>query len=83
MRIRLRTSGIFSERLPTGSKDDTIMIDLPEGSVPKDAIERLGLPADQSCLVVLNGSSVPKAERATRQLSENDELAIMPPLKGG
>ena len=39
--------------------------------------------AEGSYLVILNGSSVPKAERASLRLADNDNLAIMPPLKGG
>ena len=34
-------------------------------------------------LIVLNGESVPKSERASRRLADGDLLAIMPPLRGG
>ncbi len=43
----------------------------------------LGMPEDRTYLVVLNGENLPKAQRPNTQLSEDDELAIMPPLKGG
>ncbi len=56
---------------------------MAEGATPVDVIRALGMPAEASYLVVLNGTSVPKAERASRPLAENDKLAIMPPLKGG
>jgi sulfur carrier protein ThiS len=44
---------------------------------------QLGLPLEDSYLVILNGENLPKSERAERSLTEDDFLAIMPPLKGG
>ena len=41
------------------------------------------MPTDENYLVSLNGEVVVISERATRALSEDDRLAIMPPLKGG
>ena len=43
----------------------------------------LGMPPDGGYLVIHNGASVPKDARAACTLAEGDELAIMPPLKGG
>ena len=83
MRVTLSAGGIFSELLPAGSDDDTTVMELPAGATALDAMRKLGLPEGESCLVVLNGIALPKAERATRALAEDDELAIMPPLKGG
>jgi sulfur carrier protein ThiS len=46
-------------------------------------IARLGLPPEGSYLVIHNGTAVPKDARAACALADGDELAIMPPLKGG
>ena len=46
----------------------------------------LPIEADQLALlylVVLNGENLPKAERASRRLAKDDQLSVMPPLKGG
>ena len=53
------------------------------GATPADVIRQLGMPEGTSYLVVLNGANVTKAERASRVLAADDNLAIMPPLKGG
>jgi sulfur carrier protein ThiS len=82
MKITVKTAGNLGKYLPAGSSGNLAELQVAEGATPADVMSRLGL-AEGSYLVVLNGSSVPKAERATRQLAENDKLAIMPPLKGG
>jgi sulfur carrier protein ThiS len=48
-----------------------------------DVMRQLGMPSDENYLVSLNGEVIVISERSTRKLSENDHLAIMPPLKGG
>ena len=83
MRITVRTAGNLGRYLPSGGARNMAALDVAEGATPADVIAKLGMPGDGSYLVVLNGKGVAKAERATRRLAENDDLAIMPPLRGG
>lgn len=83
MRIRLKTAGLLSRHLPAGSAGNSAEIDVGEGATPLDVLAQLGMPSEASYLITLNGVSLPKAERATRTLAENDTLVIMPPLRGG
>ncbi len=83
MKIRLRTAGILHKYLPPGAVGNAVELDLEDGATPIDVMRKLGMPAGASYLVTLNGVSVPRAEREKRALSENDDLAIMPPLRGG
>jgi len=83
MRISFKTAGILVKYLPPGSKDRTAVLEVEPGATPLDVAAQLGMPSDGSYLVIHNGSSVPKAGRATLALSEGDSLSIMPPLKGG
>ncbi len=83
MKIRVRTAGLLGKYLPPGSAGNAAEIDVDDGATPADVIDRLGMPPDASYLVTLNGESLPRAERAVRALAANDDLAIMPPLKGG
>ena len=82
MKIRVKTAGNLGKYLPAGSSGNLAEIDVAEGATPADVMTKLGLP-EGSYLVILNGDSVPKAERGSRALAENDNLSIMPPLKGG
>ncbi len=83
MKLAVRTGGLLGKYLPEGSARNSAEIDLPDGLTAADVIARLGMPPDGSYLVIHNGSAVPKAERAACNLADGDELAIMPPLKGG
>ena len=82
MRILVRTAGLLGKYLPPGPVRNRAEIDVPRGSTISDLMTRLGLP-EASYLVTLNGMAVPAAERGTRELSQDDNLALMPPLKGG
>lgn len=83
MRIAFKTAGILVKYLPAGSKDRRAALEVPPGATPFDVIKQLGMPEDGSYLVIHNGASVPKAERASLSLADGDSLSIMPPLKGG
>ncbi len=83
MRITVKTAGLLGRYLPAGSRANLAELDIAEGATPIDVMRTLGMPEDRTYLVVLNGENLPKAQRPSTQLSEDDELAIMPPLKGG
>lgn len=83
MRITVRTSGLLRKYLPPGSNGNLAQLDVAEGATPSHVMQRLGFPEERRYLVVVNGTAVPKAERESRPLAENDELAILPPIKGG
>jgi sulfur carrier protein ThiS len=83
VKITVKATGRLVRFLPAEATGMTAPLEVATGASPSDVIRQLGMPEDGSYLVVLNGASVPSAERASRQLAENDNLAIMPPLKGG
>jgi sulfur carrier protein ThiS len=83
VRITFKTAGILAQYLPTGTKGLSAPLDVADGATPIDVMGQLGLPMGERYLVALNGALVPTAERPNRHLAEGDELAIMPPLKGG
>ena len=46
-------------------------------------VERFALPLKLVHLVLIDGTFVPPAERASRVLSDGETLAIWPPVAGG
>lgn len=83
MRIHIKTAGLLGEYLPPGSARNRAQLDVEDGATPADVIASLGMPPDGRYLVALNGELVTERLRSATKLSEDDELSIMPPLKGG
>jgi sulfur carrier protein ThiS len=83
MRITVRTAGVLGQYLPAGGEANRASLEVAPGATAHDVMADLGFPPERSYLVILNGTAIPKAERESRALAEDDELAILPPLKGG
>ncbi len=83
MKVAIRTGGLLGKYRPAGSARNSAELELPEGMTAASLIERLGMPPEGSYLVIHNSAAVTKAARAACTLADGDELAIMPPLKGG
>lgn len=82
MKIQVKTTGILDEYLPPNS-DSPAELNVTDGVTPMDIVRRLGMPANDTYLIAVNGDVLPQSEHTVFTLSENDTLAIMPPLKGG
>ena len=83
MRIEVRATGILADYLPAAKVADSVALEVSADATPLDVARRLGMPADESYLVVVNEVVVPRAEHRTRRLRDGDRLALMPPLSGG
>ncbi len=83
MKITVKTAGLLGKHLPPGSARNLAVVEVAEGASPLTVIEQLGFPPDANYLVTVNGTIVPPSERPRLQLSDNDQLSVMPPLKGG
>lgn len=83
MKITVKTAGLLGKYLPAGSARNRAELQVADTATPMDVMRQLGMPSDGNYLVALNGTVVPRGDRSTRTLSENDQLSVMPPLKGG
>jgi thiamine biosynthesis protein ThiS len=82
LKIRVKTGGLLNRYLPSAN-GNIAEVEVADGATADDVMRQLGFPAEDSYLVSLNGSVVPRAKRAAQGLNEGDQLAVMPPLKGG
>jgi sulfur carrier protein ThiS len=64
---------------PAGTADRAATLDVAEGATVRDAMRRLGVPDDLSCLAVVDGGRV----RPERVLRDGETLSLFPPLAGG
>jgi len=81
MNITVKMSGLIARHLP--GSEAGVNMDIETGSTVDDLMTRIGLPASENYLVIVNDSTVPKAQRARHELSDSDRISIVPPLKGG
>ena len=65
---------------PTGNEAD---MDVAGGTRVSDVVNQLGVPAELCHLVLVNGVFIAPGERDSYELSEDDHLAIWPPIAGG
>ncbi len=81
MNVTVKMSGLIAQFVP-GSADGVEM-SLIDGATVNSLMTRLGLPGEDTYLVIVNDSTVPKDKRSNHKLSDGDRIAIVPPLKGG
>jgi thiamine biosynthesis protein ThiS len=81
MNVTVKMSGMIAKMVP-GSAEG-IQVKLLDGATVSSLMTRLGLPGNETYLVIVNDSTVPKDRRGTLKLSDGDRIAIVPPLKGG
>ncbi|WP_370264526.1 MoaD/ThiS family protein [Limnobacter sp.] len=83
MEITFKLFATLTDYLPTGRVDNAVRLQIPEGSTVQAVIDRYNLPEKLTHLVLVNGVYIDPAERSARVLTEDDVLAIWPPIAGG
>ena len=83
MKVNVKLYALLSDYLPAGAVENQVQLDLAEGTTPEDVFAKFGLPRQYCSIVLVNGVYVEPSERSSRALSENDTLAVWPPVAGG
>ena len=83
MRIKLRLFAMLETRLPPGSEDHTMELELPGSATARRVIEQMQIPPSMAPLVMIDGTHLPPAEIDQRPLQEGETLSIFPPIAGG
>jgi len=78
----VKVTGVLEDHLPPNSSNPR-ELDVKTDATPMDVVRHLRIPAADRYLIAVNGDVVPQSEHALRTLGENDNISIMPPLKGG
>jgi sulfur carrier protein ThiS len=69
--------------LPANARQQSIRVEMPEGSTIYQLMERFQVPREQAHLVVCNGLFIPPSQRDSYQLQDQDVIALWPPVAGG
>jgi molybdopterin converting factor small subunit len=80
MKVRVKLFATLRKYLPTGTAGgDTLTVDVPDGSVVRDAIAALGIPAEHARVIVWNNEQL----QASSLLHDGQEINLFPPMAGG
>ena len=84
IRIAFKLFATLQDYLPVEARrTNALSLEIAEATTVAQIIERFGLPPKLVHLVLIDGTFVPPAERASRTLHEGETLAIWPPVAGG
>lgn len=80
MKIRLRLYASFEEKMPEVTEEDgSTILELPEGTVIREILDRFEIPYKEAYVILLNGRHAKKENL----LLEGSELCIFPAVVGG
>lgn len=84
MKVTLKLFASLTDYLPEhGRSDNRVSCEVAPQATVEQIIETCNLPPKLVHLVLVNGTYVEPAQRATQTLKEGDVLAIWPPIAGG
>ena len=83
MRIYVKLFAVLENRLPPGTKDHTLEMDVGAGTTARQIIESLQIPPALANLVLIDGVHLLKQEVDSRILKEGESVSIFPPIAGG
>jgi len=79
IRVRLRAYASLRQYLPPGPLGAAVDLYLPEGSKLAEALQNLGMPAEQVKQCFVNG----RQQGLDYCLRDGDEIGVFPPIGGG
>ncbi len=83
MKVTVKLFALLGRYLPPGAADNQAAVEVADGATPVTVMDSLNLPREYCHLVLVNGYYVEPGKRESLALSENDVLAIWPPVAGG
>jgi sulfur carrier protein ThiS len=79
MNVRLKLIATYLSLLPPGTQGNTAELDAPNGATVGDLLAPLGVPLDDSSVLLLNGLQV----EADAPLTDGDVVTAFSAIAGG
>ena len=83
MDISVTLFGGLRHFLPAGSSFNKCKIDIDEGSTLEALLQKIPVPSDKPYMVILNDEKVASDKFGDITLKGEDEVVLLPPIKGG
>ncbi|MDC1287661.1 MoaD/ThiS family protein [Gammaproteobacteria bacterium] len=83
MDISVTLFGGLRHFLPAGSSFNKCIIEIDEGSHLDVLLQRLPIPAEKHFMVIINDVKVAREDYSTITIQRDDEVVLLPPIKGG
>ncbi len=79
MHVTVKLHATLRKYLPTASTDNSVAMELPEGTTVADLITRLAIPADHAQMIVAGDQHL----ELSSPVRDGQEINVFPPLAGG
>ena len=83
MQVSVKLFGALREYLPAGSGFNSCQLTIASNTMLGDVLGQLPIPEQKAYLVIINDEKINRENYASTQISENDEVVLLPPIKGG
>ena len=83
MQVSVKLFGALRQYLPAGSSFNSCQLTVATDTMLEDVLGQLPIPEQKTYLVIVNDEKVNRQDYASTQVSENDEIVLLPPIKGG
>ena len=83
MQVSVTLFGGLRHFLPAGSSFNKCSLEIDDGASLEALLGQLPIPADKAYLVLLNDSKNNAEDYAAIEISADDEIVLLPPIKGG
>jgi sulfur carrier protein ThiS len=83
MDISVTLFGGLRHYLPAGSSFNKCTINIDDGSRLEALLNRLPIPPEKKYIVIINDEKVSREDYADIAIQTNDEIVLLPPIKGG
>ncbi len=83
MDVDVTLFGGLRQYLPAGSSFNRCKLRVADGASLRRLLEQIPIPADRPYLVILNDEKVDPAEYDEIRIGQDDNIVLLPPIKGG
>ena len=83
MQVTVKLFGALRQYLPAGSGFNSCELTTAANPMLDDVLGMLAIPERKAYLVIVNDVKLSREDYVSTQVHENDEIVLLPPIKGG